>query len=122
MIDLLVSIYIASKTRWAHLEKSVRLPAVPRVGEWLKLCNAEMGDYFAWRVMEVTYRESGGVEIMTDLLDDIADRGYSFEDEAEFDSCFRSYQASGWTASRGIKPNTRYKGSGDAPPGASNKA
>ena len=122
VIELVVSIYIASKTRWAHLEKPVRLPVVPRVGEWLKLTNPVMGDYFGWCVAEVTYRESGGVEVMTELLDATDGRGYSFEEEQEFDECLRSYQACGWTSPRGIKPNTRYKGSGDAPQGSSNKA
>jgi hypothetical protein len=46
LIELNVSIYLASKTRWAHLQKGIRLPAVPRVGEWLKLQNEQQGDYF----------------------------------------------------------------------------
>ncbi len=120
LIDLSVSIYSASKTRWMHLEKAMRLPAVPRVGEWLKLSNSEIGDYFGWRVVEVTYRESGPVEIMTELLDDLDGRGYSFDEESEFDQYVHTYLACGWTSPHGIKPNTRYKGPGDAPRGASN--
>ena len=107
MIDVDVHIYLASKTRWAHLHKSVPLAAVPRVGERLKLRNDEMGDYFGWRVAEVTYRENGPVEVMTDLLDDVEQRGYSFESEAEFDEYHQSYQACGWAGE--IKPNTRYR-------------
>ena len=121
LIDLTVSIYLASKTRWVHLEKAIRLPAVPRVGEWLKLSNSEIGDYFAWRVAEVTYRESGPVEIMTELLDALGGRGYSFGEESECDEYVRSYLVCGWTSSRGIKPNALYKGPGDAQRGASNK-
>ena len=33
------SIYLASKTRWAHLQKDVDLPAIPRPGEYVKLRN-----------------------------------------------------------------------------------
>jgi hypothetical protein len=120
LIDLNVSIYLASKTRWVHLEKTIRLAAVPRVGEWLKLSNDVVGDYFGWRIEAVTYRESGVIELMTDLLDDIDGRGYSFEEESEFDAYFHSYLECGWTSPRGIKPNTRYKGSNDSPQGASN--
>lgn len=53
-----LSIYMASKTRWARLTKTISMPSVPRVGEIIKFANEEMGDYFGWKVMEVTYRES----------------------------------------------------------------
>lgn len=108
LIDIHVSIYLASKTRWTHLQKVVQLPAVPRVGEWLKLRNDEMGDYFGWRVSEVTYRESGQVEVMTELLEDIGGRGYSFEDEAEFDDYYRSYLECGWAGD--VTRNRRHRG------------
>ena len=85
LFDLTVSIYLASMTRWVHLEKLVHLPAVPRVGEFLKLRNEQMGDYFAFDVAEITYRESGEIEVLTSLLDDVGGRGYSFENELEFD-------------------------------------
>jgi hypothetical protein len=90
--------------------KVLRLLAVPRVGEWIKFRNAVLGDYFAWRVSEVTYRESGQVEVDTELLDDVGGRGYSFDQEAEFDECYGSYVREGWTSPGGIKPNTRYRG------------
>jgi hypothetical protein len=101
------SIYLASKTRWTHLTKLVELATVPRVGEWIKFANAELGDYFPWKVVEVTYREGGEVELMTDLLDDINGRGYSFENESEFDEYFDSYLKSGWACHRGVGPNRR---------------
>ena len=107
MIDVSVSIYFASKTRWVHLQKTLSLSAVPRVGEWLKLRNEQVGDYFAWRVVEVTHREAGLVEVMTDLLDDDG-RGFSFDHESEFDDYHRSYLACGWVGV--VSPNTRYKG------------
>jgi hypothetical protein len=82
---------------------------VPRVGEFVKFDNKEQGDYFAWRVTQVTYRESGKIEVWTELLNDVDNRGYSFEAEQEFDEYLKSYIAEGWRCYHGIKPNTRYK-------------
>lgn len=107
MISIQFSIWLASKTRWAHLVKTIELTAVPRVGEFVKFRNAEQGDYFAWKVSQVTYRESGLIHVATELLDDIDGRGYSFEHEAEFDDFFRSFLVEGWECERGIGPNRR---------------
>lgn len=106
-MDLKFSIWLATKSRWAHLTKVIALPSVPRVGEYLKFRNTVVGDYFAFRVTEVTYRESGGIEVWTELLDNIDNRMYSFEEEAEFDVYFTSYLAEGWQCQRGIGPNRR---------------
>ncbi|MGE0708718.1 MAG: hypothetical protein AB7N76_21170 [Planctomycetota bacterium] len=38
------SIYLASKTRWAHLQKEIDLASVPRAGDYVKLENARVGD------------------------------------------------------------------------------
>jgi hypothetical protein len=104
------SIYMASKTRWAHLTKIISMPSVPRVGDFIKFANEEMGDYFAWQVIEVTYRESSGrFEVMTDLLDNVDERGYSFDDESEFDEYFDSYLSEGWQCERGVGPNKLHK-------------
>ncbi len=99
------SIWLASLTRWAHLTKIVSLPAVPRIGEFVKFQNATEGDYFAWKVTQVTYHEVGSIEVWTELLNNIEQRGFSFEDEAEFDEYMRSYLAEGWVCDRGIRPN-----------------
>lgn len=104
------SIWLASKTRWAHLTKDIPMPVVPRVGEFMKFHNNSVGDYFAWEVTQVTYRESGNIEVWTELLNDIDNRKYSFEDEEEFDEYFQSYLSEGWRCARGILPNNRYKG------------
>jgi len=80
---------------------------VPRVGEWIKFQNETVGEYFGFQVAEVTYRESGAIEIMTNLLDDVDGRGYSFEDEEEFDEYYESYLENGWKSDRGVTPNTR---------------
>jgi len=53
------------------------MPAVPRVGEFLKFRDAVVGDYFAFQVSSVTYREDGHVEVWTELLDNIDNRMYS---------------------------------------------
>lgn len=82
---------------------------VPRVGEFMKFYNKEQADYFAWRVTQVTYRESGEIEVWTELLDNLDNRGYSFETEQEFDDYFNAYVAQGWRCDRGVKSNRRYK-------------
>jgi hypothetical protein len=83
------------------------MPAVPRVGEFVKFRNAVVGDYFAFQVTEVTYREAGAIEVWTELLDNVDQRMYSFEEEAEFDDCFNSYLAERWQCPRGVGPNRR---------------
>ncbi len=106
-MDLEFSIWLATKTRWAHLTKVIAMPVVPRVGEFVKFRNAVMGDYFAFQVSSVTYHEDGPVEVWTELLDNIDDRMYSFEEEPEFDEYFNSYLAEGWHCPRGVGPNRR---------------
>ena len=62
-MNLEFNIWLASKTRWAHLTKVIAMPVVPRVGEFLKFRNPVVGDYFAFRVSEVTYREGGLIDV-----------------------------------------------------------
>ena len=109
-MDIEFSIYLATKTRWAHLTKIVSLP-VPRVGEIVKFRNEQMGDYFGFDVIAVTYREGGVVEVMTELFDNVDNRMYSFEDEPELDEYLASYLKEGWECERGIAPNKRIRGS-----------
>jgi hypothetical protein len=66
-----------------------------------------VGDYFAFRVSSVTYREDGLVEIWTELFDNIDNRMYSFDEEAEFDEYFNSYLSEGCHCPRGVGPNRR---------------
>lgn len=112
MIDIEVSIWIATKTRWAHLTKVIAMPAVPRVGEFIKLNNVVLGNYFAFRVSEVTYGECGRIEVWTELLNNVDNRLYSFEEETGFDEYFESYLAEGWHCPRGVGPNRRFSGAG----------
>ncbi|MGF1723356.1 hypothetical protein [Photobacterium nomapromontoriensis] len=108
MIKIEFSIWMATKDKWVHLLKSIHLPCVPRVGEFMKFHSDSLGDYFAWQVSEVTYRESGKVEVWTELLDNVDDRMYSFEDDAEFEECLAAYLSEGWSAPRGVTSNKRY--------------
>lgn len=109
MLSIEFSIWLASKTRWVHLTKVIECPAVPRVGDFMKFNNAEIGDYFPWEVAHVTYHESGAIAVGTELLDNIDERGYSFGSETEFDECYRSYLAEGWVSEKGVGENKHYK-------------
>jgi hypothetical protein len=102
------SFWLATKTRWAHLTKGIDMPVMPRVGEFVKFKNAKVGDYFAFKITQVTYHEGGEPEVWTELLDNVDDRMYSFEDEGEFDEHFNSYLQEGWNCERGVGPNRRY--------------
>ncbi len=110
MVEAEVSIWIASKTRWVHLSKPIQFQALPRVGEYLKLKNDRLADYFAWKVTEITHREPMKIEVSTELLDNIENRMYSFEDEEEFDEYYDAYVQAGWTAPQGVSANTQRGG------------
>jgi hypothetical protein len=111
-VDIEFSIWLGTTTRWAHLIKVIDMPVVPRVGEFMKFQNAVVGDYFAFRISEVTHREGGRIEVCAELLNNIDNRIYSFEEEAEFDEYFTSYLAEGWQCPRGVGPNRRLAGAG----------
>ena len=83
--------------------------AIPRIGEFVNFTNNKQGDYFSWKVTEITYRESGDIDIRTELLDNVDNRGYSFETEDEFDAYYQSYLHEGWQSKKGIVENTRVK-------------
>ena len=109
-VEVQVSIWLASPTRRVHLQKLLQLQALPRVGEFLKLRNGKIGDYFPWRVTDITHREGGTIQLSTELLNDDDGRGYSFASEAEFDEYYESYLREGWTSQRGVGRNTRLLG------------
>lgn len=87
----------------------IQMNSVPRVGEFMKFTSTVLGDYFAWTVTQVTYHESGEIEIWTELLNNIDERGYSFESEEELDEYFNAYLAEGWKSPRGFTKNTHVK-------------
>ncbi|MCB1755621.1 MAG: hypothetical protein KDJ38_08865 [Gammaproteobacteria bacterium] len=113
MMKICFHIYLATRSKWAHLTKIIDMPVVPRIGEYVKFKNAEMGDYFGFKVLDITYRESGEIEIMTDLLENIDNRMYSFEDgeASEFDEYYQSFLREGWVCERGVGPNRKYRNS-----------
>jgi hypothetical protein len=108
-MEIEFSIWLASKTRWTHLTKKIEMKYVPRLGEYIKFKNEIVGDYFPWKVTQITYRELGQVEVWTELLDNIDDRGYSFEEESEFDEYYNSYLQEGWSTIKGVRENKRVK-------------
>ena len=85
------------------------MQVVPRVGEYVKFTIKGEDDYVPWRISEIIYRESGAIDVWTELLDDVNGRGYSFEEEEEFDQALHEYQTAGWDCDRGVKPNVRVK-------------
>ena len=107
IMEIKFHIYLATKTKWAHLTKVIDMPAVPRKREFVKFQNAIVGDYFGFEVVDVTYRESGAIEVMTNVLNNVDNRMYSFEeeDEAEFEEYINSYIDEGWICERGIEQN-----------------
>jgi len=110
--EITFHIYLASRTHWVHLKKVIRWVVVPRVGEFIKFKNDGVGDYFAHQVMSVEYRETGEIEVMMELLENVDDRMYSFEGEAEFLEYYNSYLSEGWSSPRGIVTNPHlYPGS-----------
>ena len=108
MIEIEFHIYLASTTRWVHMVKLIEFAAVPRVGDFVKFQNGEVGDNYAWDVTDVTFREPGKIEVTMGLLNNVDDRWYSFEDEAEFNEYCNSYIAEGWSAPGGVSKNTRF--------------
>jgi hypothetical protein len=105
MINIEFSIWIASKQNWVHLVKTISMHSVPRLGEYMKFRSEKLGDYFAWKVSEVTYREDGKIEVSTELLDNINNRMYSFEEESEFQEYYEAYLSEGWVSPSGKKTN-----------------
>lgn len=110
MIEIEFSIWMATKENWVHLSKSIKLPVVPRVGEYMKFHSDLIGDYFAWKVIQVTYRENGSIEVWTELLDNIDNRMYSFEEDSEFQEYLLAYKSEGWITPQGVKSNRHHSG------------
>ena len=88
MLNCSVHLYLESPREIALLEKSLVFPAMPRVGEFAKLKNSEMGDYFAFGVTSVTYREEHAPEIMLKSLAPL--------NEDELVEYVNSYVSQGW--------------------------
>ena len=109
MIACQVRMYLASPTRLCLLEKTVSFHTVPRTGESLKFTNRKMGDYFAFRVGEVTHREGSAPEL---LLERWVKSSAEFEvlDEKELDEYVASYSAEGWRHESTVPNRDRERG------------
>ena len=99
MIPVCVRLYLGSETRLAFLEKEVEFVSMPRMGEWLKLKNDKMGDYFAFRIQEVTHREGRTPDIMLELPLGSEGRPEFSGREEELDEYVQSYVREGWGCS-----------------------
>jgi hypothetical protein len=95
MISCLVQLYLDSPSRLCRLEKLVEFHAMPRVGEWLKLVNPKMGDYFGFRVAEITHREGSVPELMLARLEPAVGNAAAFPED-ELEEYLSSYVECGW--------------------------
>ena len=95
MIACVVRMYLASPTRLCLLERTMPFEVVPRTGEWLKFKNREMGDYFGFRVGEVTHREGGPPELALERWMKAATE-FEYLDEKELDEYIAAYVTEGW--------------------------
>lgn len=94
MVTAGVRLYLRSPTKLALLTKRVEFAFPPRFDEWVKLRNAEVGNYFAIRIREVIHVEGEDVDVMLESLDLV---------EEELDEYVASYQAEGWQL-QSLKP------------------
>ncbi len=96
MVRASVRLYLPSDTRLAFLEKEIEFSAMPRVGEWIKFKNDQVGDYFAFRVREVTHRENGIPDVMMEPMEDANGKPEFAGREQELDEYVQSYVQEGW--------------------------
>jgi hypothetical protein len=76
---------------------------MPREGEWLKLANPKMGDYFAFQVREITHREGSPPEVVLDRLPPNDEANAPFN-ESELDEYVTSYVDVGWLHRSTVTP------------------
>ena len=104
--------YLASHSRLALFEKAVAFAALPRLGEFVKLCNREQGDYFAFSVVQVTHREGGRPEVWLNLITVVGGESViDFFEDAELDEYIAGYTQEGWVLAS-LKPNRTVRGDG----------
>lgn len=114
MIEVEVSLYLASRERLARLQKSVAFAAMPRVSEFVKLVNREQGDYFAFTVVQITHREGGPPELWLQLTSLEGGRSVvDFFEDGELDEYVAGYKQEGWTLGSLI-PNTTFRSDGSS--------
>ena len=105
MVEAQVSLYLASHARLARLEKTVAFMALPRIREHVKLRNRELGDNFAFTVVQITHREDSLPELWLHSMSFINGRSVvDFFQDAELEEYIKSYQAEGWIM-KSLLPN-----------------
>lgn len=98
MFSAQTRLYLKTPTRLAFLKRQVQFLIPPRVGEFVKLRNAEQGNYFAIRISELTHIESECIDLMLEALD---------LEEEELEPYIVSYQAEGWAHISTLPCHTR---------------
>lgn len=87
------TLYWVSDQRIARLSKQLDLPVLPRTGEFIKIRNQVLGDYFAFEVTEVTHREGRIPEIRLRIN---YHPGDDLPDDQSLESDINTYVAEGW--------------------------
>ncbi|XPS88377.1 uncharacterized protein Dvar_63960 [Desulfosarcina variabilis str. Montpellier] len=73
---------------------------------WVKLKNEKMGDYFPFRIAEVTHREGSLPEKMLQPLME-NETEYEYFEEDELDEYIESYKIEGWSL-ESVKENKAF--------------
>jgi len=95
MIKAKVQLYLVSEKRLGYLTKEIDFQCLPRTNEWVKLKNEKLGDYFGFKVDEITHREGALPEIMLQPLMK-NEFEYDFFEEDELIEYIDSYKEEGW--------------------------
>jgi hypothetical protein len=105
MVEAKVSLYLVSRARLALLEKTVAFVALPRLREHVKFRNRELGDYFAFTVLQITHREGSLPELCLHSMSSIKGRSVvDFFQDAELEEYIKSYEVEGWVM-KSLLPN-----------------
>ena len=94
MITSIVHLYLLSEETTAFLRKEIDFPVLPRTDEWIKLKNEEMGNYFAFKIYEVTHREGALTELTLQPL--MSGSNYDYFSKKELVEYIASYTSQGW--------------------------
>jgi hypothetical protein len=90
MIRCSVNLHLDAPSRLCRPEKTIEFHAMPRTGEWPKLVNDTMGDYFGFQIAEITHREGAILEITLGRLCPVSGMAAAFEED-EPDEYLSSY-------------------------------
>lgn len=92
-----VTMYLISKSRIVRLYKILKFETLPRMGEFLKIRNKKLGDYFSFSITQIIQREDDIPEIWIQMTSLVNRKSLiSFWPEEELDEYMSSYQEEGW--------------------------